>query len=85
MLTLPRDSRGYWWAGLVLFLLAAAFLGLTAIMLFTEAYALGAGPDGSNVDCRAMSVAIVWGDGIEQAIIALTLAIVYLPRLCRRR
>ncbi len=52
MLTPPRDSRGYWWAGLVLFLLAAAFLGLTAIMV---------------------------------GIIALTLAIVYLPRLLRRR
>lgn len=52
VLTPPRDSRGYWWAGLVLFLLAAAFLGLTAIMA---------------------------------GIIALTLAIVYLPRLFRRR
>jgi hypothetical protein len=66
VLTPPRYDRGYWWTGLVLFLLAAAFLGLTAIMLFTEAYAFGAGPDGSDVDCQAMSAAIVWGDGIEQ-------------------
>lgn len=66
MLTPPRDGRGYWWAAVALFVLAAAFLVLAVILLFTGPYAFGAGPDGSDIDCRAIAVAIVWGDGIEQ-------------------
>ena len=64
MLTPPRDGRGYWWAAVVPFVLAAASLILAVLFPFTNAYVFDARP--GDIDCRAISVSIVWGDGIER-------------------
>jgi len=61
----PSAGRRYWRTAVVLFVLAAASLLFAAFMWFTEAYVFGGRPDGSDVECGASSVTIVWGDGVE--------------------